>query len=381
MTPAPSRQPGDGPESYARAVGRVACAQVIYARAERLAAQEAKLAAKSGAGKAGAASTPRAGGRRGATDINPSTVFASDSVADALADVAAAFIVHVGSRSAARAALAGRTSAALTDVLAVLNDASSFTQSQTKDLARYAVLEEIQFPTAVPAFPVPVSRAEARMVGDAKYVAPDPVDGNTVSEGGEPRADAASMPWIEPWMPPLPPRRTYMATPGVVTDAGKASSAGPDRATVSRQRRQVEQSLARLKEKEQSEGSGATEVVKASARLGHVPATHALAQNPFLAPPKIGSAKVIDESKSGRPGRDVTEPLTSAIVEGDGDGGLRDSNAAGDGNDPKRARVSRILNEGLGVGGAGEKDKKPAAKASPTKPAKKEDDEMDVEPG
>lgn len=346
MPTGPSALPGDGSEAYARAVGRVACAQVIYARAERLAAHEARVAAKfaKASDASASASTPRPASKK--ILLNPSTVFVSESVADALADVVAAFITHVGRRSVARASLSGRTQPAFTDVLAILDDASSFTRSHTRDLALYAEREEVAFPSPVPPFPLPVSRAGVRMVGDAMYVAPDP--------GVEAQVDAGAMPWIEPWMPPLPPKRTYMATPGVVTDAGKPTGVAPDRATVSRQRRQVEQSLARLKERDQAQRSGGlSDAATAVARLGHVPATHALAQNPFLAPPVIGKSHPIDEEKVSGQRRDIGEPADVVEVDGDGDTGMRDTNKATDGNDPKRARVSRILNEGKNLSSVG----------------------------
>lgn len=353
--PGPARRPGGGAESYARAVARTACAQVIYAQAERDAASKAAAAGLGSGGAGGASATPRGGGggrKVVNTAVPPSAVFASDAVADALADIALAFVTHVGERSASRAGLSGRTHAALPDVLAVLKALAPVTQSHTRDLARYALLEEIPFPVPVPVFPAPVPQDGDAARGALKrssfdVVVVDPVDADSVDEDGNGKSTLP--PWIEPWMPPLPPSRTYKSTPGVLLN-GPGTKGKPDRALLSTQRRQVEQSLARLKGKhlDGSDGAGA-------AFGGVVPATHALAENPFLAPPKVGSARIIDEDIVGG-AREPTEPVEvqEGEVDGEGDVAMRDSNAAsaggaGEPTDPKRARVMRILNGSSGA--------------------------------
>lgn len=387
VMPGPARRYGDGADSYAHSIARVACAQVVYAQAERL-AEVASKSAKPGAQNL--ASTPRsaAKGRAGAapTDsIAPSTIFACESVADSLADVASAFVTHVGRRASARAELGGRTSVALTDVLACLQGMAPVTQSYTRDLARYAMLEEIPFPSQIPAFPLPIPVASTPAGGGAAgaQLPPDPVDGSAgnadAAEGEAKRA--AERPWIEPWMPPLPPTRTYKNTPGVVKLDSGDGRGGPDRAKLSTQRRQVEQSLARLKEGGGVGNGGAD--LKSSAMaldgsaLGLVSATHALAENPFLAPPKVGTARIIDEDMTELKARDPAEPAKIA-PDADGDSAMRDSNVSGvtgpgEGNDPKRARVSRIFTEARGTGAT-------ANGGSASAKAKKSEDAMDVAP-
>jgi hypothetical protein len=371
--PGPARRTGDGAESFARAVGRVACAQVVYAQAERLA--EGAAASKPGGPAAGLAprGTPKGKSSGAAADVLvPSAVYSSESVADALADIAAAFITLVGRRSAARAELGGRTSAALTDVLACLEDLEPVTQSNVGDLARYVNLEEIVFPTEVPPFPAAVEQA-----GDgAAHCSPDPVDGTAGAPGGADVAalKTASRPWIEPWMPPLPPSRTYKSTPGVLLGAGEGLTR-PDRALLSTQRRQVEQSLARLKEKEHA-GGGAGHV------LGHAAASRVLSENPFLAPPRVGSARIIDEDCDVLRVREPTEPAAKPDVDDEADAGMRDSNVGlGEASDPKRARVNRIFTEARGTGGAGGWGSGAAARGPPAAAKKdvKGDSTMDVD--
>jgi histone H3/H4 len=391
--PGPARRVGDGAESYARAVSRVACAQVVYAQAERLAESAAKAAKPSGQNT----STPRSAAKgravtSAADAIAPSTIFASDSVANALADIAAAFVTHVGRRSVARAELGGRTSVALTDVLACLQGMAPVTQSYTRDLARYAMLEEIPFPSDVPSFPspIPVSDAGAGGGDDSAepQLPPDPVDGDAnVAEGvDEDSRRAAERPWIEPWMPPLPPSRTYKSTPGVVLESGDGR--GADRTKLSTQRRQVEQSLSRLREGNLSNclnNGGIAAGVRDVAASGLVPATHALAENPFLAPPKVGAAAVIDEDMASLKPHEPTEPVDSAM-DVDRDSVMRDSNMAasgggGEGSDPKRARVARIFTEARGTGasvGAGNAGAGAASAAGGK--VKKSNDAMDAAP-
>jgi Transcription factor TFIID complex subunit 8 C-term len=376
-------RPPDGPEGFARALARIACAQVLYAQAERQ-AERARPASSSGGatgalkgdGTTAASPVRGTGGARGARpasaaaaaaeSLPPSALHASEAVADALADIAASFILHVGLAAKARSNLAGRRGSALTDVLATLQRISPVTQSHTRDLARYAALEEIPFPSAIAPFPVPVSAAtrehamptSGHATADSTFTSERTPGTASSTHSGETRVRSsfepdigdterrAAMPWIESWMPPLPPARTYIKTPGVVL----ALEAKPDRTVLSHQRRMVEQSLAKLKQYH---------------RDGFVESSHALAKNPFLAPPQFGAARIVDEHVAGPP-RDPPEPVNDAELDAMlSSRGGRDSNmgqksaqsrpgsAPTDGRDPKRARVLRILAESAGTGGAG----------------------------
>lgn len=319
-----------------RSMMRVACAQVIYAQAERLAERASGKSSKTPAPVTSPAKPPQ---RRNAAATDPvpaSAVYASESFADALVDVMSAFIQHVGSASRAVANHGNRTHVVLPDLLAVLDEMAPTTHSHTRDLARYSMLEEIRFPTSVPEFP-------------ASFPVPDGPTDNHMDVGPEDLTKATPT-CVESWMPPLPPARTYIATPGVLkqnNSNGTASSAPSGR-------RMVERSLARLKNQP-------AEFVNAG---------DALAANPFLAPPRVGTAPILDEDVAGPP-RDPIEPPDNDLLMTI-DTAMRDSNVPqmgglGDvssepvdaGNvgttetsskDPKRARVMRILQESRGVG-------------------------------
>lgn len=363
----PFKRSGDGAETYAHSVARVACAQVLYAQAERLAEKCAKSARSSGQGQG---STPRSSMKgkltgTSADSIALSTVSVSESVADSLADIVAAFVIHLGRRASARAELGGRTSVALTDVLACLQGMAPVTKSYILDLARYLMLEEIPFPCEVPEFPLPIpvslSSGPAKENGKEPPLPPDPVDGSGdgVDEASISAKGVAERPWIEPWMPPIPPSRAYKKTPGIVVMGTAKRGSGQDRAVQAKARRQVEQTLAKLKEGDvKNEGIA----MKPSAmsvdipKRGFVSASHALAENPYLAPPKVGSAHIIDEDVTTVVAREPAEPVATA-GDTEGDSTMRDSNLAGsggpgEGNDPRRARVFKIFTEARGNGAA-----------------------------
>lgn len=299
---------GGGEESFAQALGRTACAQIIYAQAERLSAH----------------STPRhpRPGSRAPRPLSASSIHATHAVADALTDIAAAFIESIGRSAAARSELAGRSACNLIDVLGAVEALAPVTNSTPRDLMRYAMYQEVPFPYPVPRFPVlPVAKKRKREL----FVEP-PKEGEKTEE----------KPFIEQWMPPIPSAHTYVATPVFVKkDTGKRDAAEMDR-----QRRGVEKSLARLKEVKAGAGRG-----------GLLAAVAAVApENPFMALPKVGSGRIFDE--------DIVEPreLTEKTQERFPDDALDSNNTAlidvprNAANDQKRAKVERILSEAGGIG-------------------------------
>lgn len=362
-----NRRAADGPEGFAWGLARIACAQVLYAQAE----QSAEASATKNKGSFTARS---ASGRKGVTNasetVPASAVYTSETVVDALADIAATFVSHVGARSAARANLGGRTHVTFTDVFSTFRVMSSVTQTHTADLARYIKLYEVPFPMPVPAFPLAVTGLDHVTTKEvAEFAAKQngnlsSADENTGMSGpdeslangltGEsdqvvpstkrPTSNApVPPPWIEPWIPALPPARTYISTPGVILNDGKP----PDRSVLSLQRRQAELSLTRLVQPKEPVSP-----------CSDIPQS----QNPFTAPPKVDFGKMIEENMAAKT-RDILEPADESNE-------MRDSNlssgrragrykrlasgASGgtitEGNrDPKRARVQRIFAEAAGA--------------------------------
>lgn len=300
---------GGGEESFAQALGRTACAQIIYAQAERISTRSAPRNTRPNS--------------RLARPVSASGIHATHAVADALADIAAAFIESIGRSAASRSELAGRASCNLIDVLGAVEAVAPVTNSTPRDLMKYAMYQEIPFPYAVPQFPVlPVAKKRKREL----FV-------EVEKEGEKPEERT----FIEQWMPPLPSAHTYVATPVFV----KKEAGTKDAAEMDRQRRGVEKSLARLKE------------AKAGADRGGLLAAVAAAapENPFLALPKVGSGRIFDE--------DIVEPreLTEKPPRGSFPDDAHDSNNAAlidlpknASNDQKRAKVERILSES-GSGG------------------------------
>lgn len=289
-----------GEGSFAQALGRTACAQIIYAQAERLSTHRPLK-------------TPARGPAR---PVAPANIFATDSVADALADVAHAFIEQLGRAVHNRAEHAGRTHSTLTDALSALNSMSCITNSTPRDLAKYAMFQEVPFPRPVPPFPVlPAVRKRPRDI--------------LVDEGPAPERG-----FIEPWMPDLPSTHTYVATPVYVNPSSKKK----DSSEPSSQRRRVEISLAQLREA-QDKGTRNDKQTLLTAVAAAVP------DNPFLAPPKIGAGRIFDEDMSGEP-RELVEPPPSRLP-----ADALDTNAASVErprnaiSDQKRARADRILAE------------------------------------
>lgn len=295
---------GGGEECYVQALGRTACAQIIYAQAERLANRSTPKNARPSS--------------RIARPVSASGIHATHAVADALADIAAAFVEKIGRSSAARSELAGRGSCNLVDVLGAVDAFAPVTNSTPRDLMKYAMFQEIPFPYPIPRFPVlPAPKKRKREL----FVQPE--------KSEEKREERI---FIEQWMPPLPSAHTYVATPVFVKrDAGKR-----DASELDRQRRGVEKSLARLKE------------AKASAnRGGLLAAVAAVApDNPFLVLPKVGNGRIFDEDIVET--RELTEKKPQNNIPGD----AHDSNVASRievpknaAHDQKRAKVERILSE------------------------------------
>lgn len=293
----------NGEDSFAHALGRTACAQIIYAQAERA---QRQTNPRQSAGRGGARLRP----------ISASTIHATESATEALSDIAAAFIENIGRIAARRTQLTGRTDSTLLDVLGALETLAPVTNSSPRDLARYAMYQEVPFPYQVPEFPVvpPVKKRKKEVYVEA-------ADGAT--EKGKS--------YVEAWMPPLPSAHTYVATP-VFLDKGDEKS---DPSMIDRQRRRVEKSLAKLKEKKG--GRGKDDLMKVVAM--------AVPDNPFMAMPKVGNGRVFDDDGAG----EVRE-----VVEGDVDveegvdsnyAGLMDA-PKGAAYEQKRQRVERILAEG-----------------------------------
>lgn len=298
-----------GEESFAQALGRTACAQIIYAQAERISSRSAPRNARTHS--------------RTTRPLSAAGIHATNAVADSLADIAAAFVESIGRSAAARSQLAGRASSNLVDVLGAVEAFAPVTNSTPRDLMKYAMYQEVPFPYEVPSFPVlPVAKKRKKEL----FVEVD-------REGQKPE----ERPYIEQWMPPLPSAHTYVATPVFV----KKDPGQRDAAEMDRQRRGVEKSLARLKEaKAGTDRGGLLAVVAAAAP-----------ENPFLALPKVGSGRIFDE--------DIVEPreLTEKPSPGTFPDDALDSNITAlvdfpknAANDMKRAKVERILSE-AGAGG------------------------------
>lgn len=304
----------DGEDAFARMLVQKACAQIIYAQAQRLASRP--VASRQGV-KGGAAQRP----------VSASNIFATERVADALADIAQAFIMQIGRSANARTELAGRTRSNLLDVLATLQSLAPITHVNTKDLAKYALFQEIPFPHPVPAFPVlPDGKKRSREV----FI--NHID--TPPEGAESKPQ--DYPHIEAWMPPLPSSHTYVATPVFMTTNGK----NRDRNAIAEQRRRVEMSLAQLKESQRNvNGIGGALSAVASA----APA------NPFLVPPKVGSGHAPEERSAGD-SRELVETANEAEMDARDTNTVMNEVPKSAANDQKRARVERILAEGSGVG-------------------------------
>lgn len=316
---------GGGEEAFARSLGRKACAQIVYAQAERLSGQK----------------TAKGTGKGGAKPVAPASIYATESVADALADVGQAFIEQAGRAANARAELAGRTHSNLIDVLAALSRMASVTHTYTRDLARYAMFQEIPFPQTVPEFPaLPAAKKRRR----------EPTLDLAIDAG---EAPGPGRPHIEPWMPALPSAHTYVATPVyMAADASKT-----DRTSLSKQRRQVEKSLARLKESQTSGVGGLRSMYAAAA---------AAPENPFLAPPKVGSGRVFDEDIVDAP-REPTEPIRDATAQDAKDSNFISQGArANSAKDQKLARAERLLAEA--ESGGPSTSAKPEAPTAGSKP-------------
>lgn len=277
-------------DAYARALARISVAQIIYAQAE-------SLCEKSSATNKDAKGKPTRGRLQTANNVS-----AQSAVVTSLADILGAFIQNIGSKARARAEHAGRIRCALPDVIASLEKR----RVETRNLAKYARIETVEFPRTVPAFPVVPKKQAGTKRPHEETTDPLPLG-------------------IEGWMPPLPPAHTYISTPGegpsVLPTDGKAR---PGRADLAAQRRSVGKSLARLQV-----APPATAIV-----------------NPFLKPPAIGDEISRDYERAEV--REPAEPMDTTN---------RDSNrplpprpSTGE-SDAKKARIARVLKDSGGVTG------------------------------
>lgn len=294
-----------GVDTFARSVGRISCAQILYAQGERVVKSKVQK------------STPR----NRPAPIVASQIHATRGVADALADILKGFILKIGRESKDRAELAGRTKATLIEVLAVLEKIGHVTKTNIRDLAQYALYEEIPFPKALESFPK-IAAPKKRPREKRKLI--------------EDRADLR-WPQMETWMPPLPPKHTYVATPVFVEPQVPKDK---EVMSVGKQRRQVERSLAILRKRKASAADNA--LLSASVATG----------NPYLAPPIVGSGNVIDEEIAGPP-REVASPSVGIDAPNDRSHPTTNQNGGARGLDKgpeaKKLRVDRILAESAGL--------------------------------
>lgn len=305
----------DGYDTFIHALCRKACAQIIYAQAERQSTQSSLKHS----GRAGAKPRP----------VSAASIHATESVGDAFADIAAAFIEKLGRLSIRSAQLGGRSACNLIDVLHALEVMSPITNSSARDLARYAMFQEVPFPQEVPRFPVlPPTRKRPREV-----VVPASVD-----DGMEANGTRNERPYIEPWMPSLPSAHTYVATPVYI----KPESAKRDAALLNRQRSRVEKSLAKLKESQAKTSKTDKEELRAAI-------ANAAPGNPFLALPIVGNGRVLQDDDQAVDVRTVIEPAKLYPDDASEFNLPPPADIAEKATrDQKRARVERILAEAGG---------------------------------
>lgn len=320
-------------DGFARALARIAVAQIVYAQAEGLEAS----------GGGGGGGEKKGGGGGGKGRISAEGVSAQSAVVAALADILGAYVQNAGARARARAEHAGRGAVGLRDVLFALERfGGTRVQTSTRDLATYARIERVAFPRAVPAFP-------------AAPAAPGAPPTASAGAGAQHPAGA------EAWMPPLPPSHTYHATPGIT---GGGATRRPGRADLALQRRQVGASLARLQEDAAAAVGGVVSGGGSAAGAGAVGG-----DNPYLRPPTVGGGGGRVEERAEC--REPTEALPAPT--------MRESNRQPPRitePDAKRLRIDRVLKDsggvtgvssGAGGGGAGAPTGGPGTPAMPIK--------------
>lgn len=302
-----------GEQAFAHALCKKACLQLIYAQAVRRWSSSSQKAAAS----------PSKAGRQTRAPTPPNSVYVVEKVTDALADVVSSFIQQIARSSLSYANHSQRSHCNFLDVLAALDSLSSATQSTTRDIARYATYQKIEFPMPVPEFPVLPSTLPKKRSPEAEIDIPtdDPLT-------KRPRT------YIEPWMPPIPSAHTFVSTPGYLAPSKRSISASG-----TEQKHSVEVSLAQLRD------AGGT--VDASSQSHSQLATSGtlVAGNPFTRMPLIsssnGSIPVTSNSFRHDEERQPLEPEENLV----------DSNTPGvtivksNISDQKRARVDRILAE------------------------------------
>lgn len=298
-------------DAYARALARISVAQIMYAQAQ-------SLCEKSSATNKDAKGKPIRGRLQTANNVS-----AQSAVVTSLADILGAFIQDIGRRARARAEHAGRIRCVLPDVIASLEKR----RVRMRTLTAYALFETVEFPRAVPAFPVvpKASTAKKRPRED------DTTDTDTQPPKG-----------IEGWMPALPPAHTYISTPGEGPISVLPSSSlkdgnknvkfnynRPGRADLAAQRRSVGKSVARLQV-----APPATAIV-----------------NPFLKPPAIGRDEITTRSGGENERAEVREPAEPVEdTNRDTNRPLLTRPSTGE-SDAKKARIARVLKDSGGVTG------------------------------
>lgn len=306
--------PAGGEKAFVHALNRRACLQVLYAQAERQSSSAQKSA------------SPSKSNKQVRPPLPSSAVYVVEKVSDALGDVVAAFIQQVGRSAKARANLAGRNKSTFLDVVSTLNAMSSATQATVRDIARYAMYQQIAFPTPVPSFPILPSALPSKMRPELTIEVPS----------DDPQARRLR-PFIEQWMPSIPNAHTFISNPGILAPPNRdAQVKGPE------QRRLVEMSLERLRDASVQQDPASQSDPLPSADLG----TSIGPYNPFTCVPKVVTSAAAATCPSPIPTPD--DSLRGPLEDDDDN---VDSNADVDEvtkfsiSDQKRARVDRILAE------------------------------------
>lgn len=318
--------PTGGEKAFVHALNRRACLQVLYAQAERQSSSAQKSA------------SPSKSNKQVRPPLPSSAVFVAEKVSDALSDVVAAFIQQVGRSAKARANLAGRNKSTFLDVISVLNAMSSATQATVRDIARYAMHQNIVFPTSVPPFPILPSTLPSKRRLELTIEVPS----------DDPQARRLR-PFIEQWMPSVPNAHTFISNPGVLSPPNRETQVkGPE------QRRLVEMSLERLRDASVRQDPASQ---PDSLPLDDV-GTSIGPFNPFTSVPKLvtSAAAATYPSVTPTPEDSLRDPLEDDDNNVDSNTDVIEVTKVSI-SDQKRARVDRILAESgtimLGGTGAG----------------------------
>jgi len=190
---------------------------------------------------------------------------------ETLCDVLQKYMEEIGYRSHWKSELACRTESNFHDARAVLKEMGV----SLDDLYTFAALsDEIPFAKPVPAFPMRKTTPQTKQT-EAK-------EQTTTSQHNGKETDSSLPPHIPKFLPPLPEPHTYVHTP--VYDE-RVSDARVIKKRKSKEKRQVETSLAKLNEK-----------------LGNKPiinydtARKTKVTNPYLNPPKVRKTETKDNA-------------------------------------------------------------------------------------